>query len=202
MASSKVCLVLLASCDVKGFTFLLSFPKFSFVISCGIWKMAEQQHNCISDGEEDPEESQIDPIVVGDNDAEIRKNLFDEFDVATKQKTSTDSSSSGREYMKVYLRIRPFINEEIEAKENQNCLEKESATAVLMNAPKESFAFKNSARAGGEISHRFSFSNVFNEDTTQKKFFDETTLPLVADFIHGQNCLVFTYGVTNSGKVR
>lgn len=164
--------------------------------------MAEQQHNCISDGEEDPEECQIDPIVVGDNDAEIRKNLFDEFDVATKQKTSTDTSNSGREYMKVYLRIRPFINEEIEGKENQNCLEKESSTAVLMNAPKESFAFKNSTRAGGEISHRFSFSNVFNEDTTQKKFFDETTLPLVADFIHGQNCLVFTYGVTNSGKVR
>lgn len=172
------------------------------MISCGIWKMAEQQHNCISDGEEDPEECQIDPIVVGDNDAEIRKNLFDEFDVATKQKTSTDTSNSGREYMKVYLRIRPFINEEIEGKENQNCLEKESSTAVLMNAPKESFAFKNSTRAGGEISHRFSFSNVFNEDTTQKKFFDETTLPLVADFIHGQNCLVFTYGVTNSGKVR
>ncbi|KAJ7363560.1 hypothetical protein OS493_009719 [Desmophyllum pertusum] len=69
-----------------------------------------------------------------------------------------------------------------------------------MNAPKESFAFKNSTRAGGEISHRFSFTNVFDEETTQKSFFDDTTLPLVTDFINGQNCLVFTYGVTNSGK--
>lgn len=163
--------------------------------------MSKQHHSCISDGEEDPEEFEIDDHIPCDNVADIRKNLFEEFDVPAKQKTSSDSSSSGREYMKVYLRVRPFSNEEIEANENQHCVEKESPTAVLMNAPKDSFAFKNSTRAGGEISHRFSFSNVFDETTTQKKFFDETTLPLVADFIHGQNCLVFTYGVTNSGKV-
>lgn len=162
--------------------------------------MTEQQHNCLSDGEEDPEESQIDhPIICNNDDADIRKSLFDEFDVPAKQKTSSDSS--GREYMKVYLRVRPFSDEEIEGNENQQCVEKESRTAVLLNAPKESFAFKNSTRAGGEISHRFSFTNVFDEETTQKSFFDETTLPLVTDFIHGQNCLVFTYGVTNSGKV-
>ncbi|KAL9968581.1 hypothetical protein ACROYT_G020690 [Oculina patagonica] len=157
--------------------------------------MSEQQHNCVSDGEEDLDESQIDHPI--HNDADIRKNLFDEFDAPAKK---TSSESSGREYMKAYLRVRPFSNEEIEANENQQCVEKESRTSVLMNAPKESFAFKNSTRAGGEISHRFSFTNVFDEETTQKAFFDETTLPLVTDFIHGQNCLVFTYGVTNSGK--
>ena len=157
--------------------------------------MTEKQHNCLSDGEEDPDESRI----ICQNDADIRKNLFDEFDVPAKQKTSSDSS--GREYMKVYLRVRPFSDEEIEGNENQQCVEKEGRTTVLMNAPKESFAFKNSTRAGGEISHRFSFTNVFDEETTQKSFFDETTLPLVTDFIQGQNCLVFTYGVTNSGKV-
>ena len=57
--------------DVKCFplriSFLdLDFAVFSFVISCGIWKMAEQQHNCISNGEEDPEESKIDPIGVAE----------------------------------------------------------------------------------------------------------------------------------------
>lgn len=160
--------------------------------------MSEQQHNCVSDGEEDADESQNDHRVISNNFADIRKNLFDEFDVPAKK---TSSEGSGREYMKVYLRVRPFSNEEIEANENQQCVEKESSTTVLMNAPKESFAFKNSTRAGGEISHRFSFTNVFDKGTTQKSFFDETTLPLVTDFIHGQNCLVFTYGVTNSGKV-
>jgi len=161
--------------------------------------MTEQQQNTLSDGEEDPDESQINHPLICDNDADdIRKNLFDEFDVPAKQKTSSDS---GRECMKVYLRIRPFSDEEVERNENQHCVERESRTTILLNAPKESFAFKNSSRAGGEISHRFSFTDVFDEETTQKSFFDETTLPLVTDFIHGQNCLVFTYGVTNSGKV-
>ena len=164
--------------------------------------MSEKQQNCISDGEEEADECAIDDLAKDNNDVAIRKSLFDEFDVPAKvQKASSDSANSGREYVNVYLRIRPFSNEEIEAKENQQCLEKENESAVLLTAPKESFAFKNSIRAGGEISHRFSFSSVFDETTTQKKFFDETTLPLVADFIHGQNCLVFTYGVTNSGKV-
>ena len=143
----------------------------------------------------------IDDLASDAKVGDIRKNLFDDIEVPAKQKASADSSNSGQEYLKVYLRIRPFSNEEIDAKENQQCLEKESESAVLLNAPKESFAFKNSVRAGGEISHRFSFSTVFDETTTQKKFFDQTTLSLVAHFIHGQNCLVFTYAVTNSGKV-
>ncbi|KAK2570806.1 Kinesin-like protein KIF20B [Acropora cervicornis] len=162
--------------------------------------MSEQQQNSISDSEEEGNACVIDDLASDVKDTDIRKNLFEDFEVPAKQKGSSDSSNSGREYVKVHLRIRPFSNEEIDAKENQQCLEKENESAVLLNAPKESFAFKNSVRAGGEISHRFSFSSVFDETTTQKKFFDQTTLPLVADFIHGQNCLVFTYGVTNSGK--
>ena len=192
----KSLLVLLLDVEIGNLHIL---PTFSLkLVVCGK-EMTEQQQSCLSDGEEDPDESQIDHPIICHNDADVRKSLFDEFDVPAKQKTSSDSS--GREYMKVYLRVRPFSDREIEENENQPCVEKESRTTVLMNAPKESFAFKNSTRAGGEISHRFSFTNVFGEETTQKSFFDETTLPLVTDFIHGQNCLVFTYGVTNSGKV-
>lgn len=36
--------------------------------------------------------------------------------------------------------------------------------------------------------------------TAQSEFFRETTLPLVKDLLDGKNSLVFTYGVTNSGK--
>ena len=203
MVSSKVvllCAVVFRRLQnsLLNIVFCVTQIRFFYLLWC--LKMSEQQY-CISDGEEDPEECQIDDPINCTNNADIRKNLFDEFDVPAKEKTSSESSSSGREYMKVYLRVRPFSSEEIEANENQNCVVKESPSAVLLHAPKESFAFKNSTRAGGEISHRFSFSNVFGEETTQKKFFDESTLPLVADFIHGQNCLVFTYGVTNSGKV-
>lgn len=46
----------------------------------------------------------------------------------------------------------------------------------------------------------YTFSHVFPPNTTQSDFFTKTTLPLVRDVLQGQNGLLFTYGVTNSGK--
>ncbi|KAH9949432.1 P-loop containing nucleoside triphosphate hydrolase protein [Amylocystis lapponica] len=46
----------------------------------------------------------------------------------------------------------------------------------------------------------YTFSHVFPPDTIQSDFFRATTLPLVRDVLDGQNGLLFTYGVTNSGK--
>ena len=46
----------------------------------------------------------------------------------------------------------------------------------------------------------YTFSHVFPPSTTQYDFFTKTTLPLVQDVLQGQNGLLFTYGVTNSGK--
>ncbi|EGO05186.1 hypothetical protein SERLA73DRAFT_157806 [Serpula lacrymans var. lacrymans S7.3] len=41
---------------------------------------------------------------------------------------------------------------------------------------------------------------ILNLSTHQSEFFEKTTLPLVRDLLDGQNGLLFTYGVTNSGK--
>lgn len=49
-------------------------------------------------------------------------------------------------------------------------------------------------------SMKFTFSKVFDESTNQKFFFDETVQSTVREFLDGQNCLLFAYGVTNSGK--
>lgn len=46
----------------------------------------------------------------------------------------------------------------------------------------------------------YTFSHVFPPETTQSDFFGKTTLPLVRDVLDGQSGLLFTYGVTNSGK--
>lgn len=46
----------------------------------------------------------------------------------------------------------------------------------------------------------YTFSHVFPPDTQQPSFFSKTTLPLVRDVLEGRNGLLFTYGVTNSGK--
>lgn len=49
-------------------------------------------------------------------------------------------------------------------------------------------------------SSTYTFSHVFPPNTKQGDFFLKTTLPLVRDALEGQNALLFTYGVTNSGK--
>lgn len=46
----------------------------------------------------------------------------------------------------------------------------------------------------------YKFSHIFPPATQQSDFFTKTTLPLVRDLLEGQNALLFTYGVTNSGK--
>lgn len=43
----------------------------------------------------------------------------------------------------------------------------------------------------------YSFKRVFG---TQKELFDVVISPLVDDLIYGNNGLLFTYGVTGSGK--
>ncbi|XP_038669251.1 kinesin-like protein KIF23 isoform X3 [Scyliorhinus canicula] len=45
-----------------------------------------------------------------------------------------------------------------------------------------------------------SFKEVFGAFTTQKELFNVVARPLVEDLIHGKNGLLFTYGVTGSGK--
>ena len=66
--------------------------------------------------------------------------------------------------------------------------------------PKDSHTYKNATRGVTKSIAKYTFSHIFKEDTTQKEFFNDTMLGLVKDFIDGQNCLVFSYGVTSSGK--
>ncbi|PSR80701.1 hypothetical protein PHLCEN_2v6617 [Hermanssonia centrifuga] len=46
----------------------------------------------------------------------------------------------------------------------------------------------------------YTFSHIFPPSAQQSDFFAKTTLPLVKDVLEGQSGLLFTYGVTNSGK--
>lgn len=46
----------------------------------------------------------------------------------------------------------------------------------------------------------YSFSYVFQPDITQQDFFKATIYPCLKKFFNGDNLLIFSYGVTNSGK--
>ncbi|XP_052821444.1 kinesin-like protein KIF20B isoform X3 [Mya arenaria] len=104
------------------------------------------------------------------------------------------------DHMPVYLRIRPFSRDELEKDENQDCFSVESERTVVTHPPKDSHFFKNMTRGLCKSITKYTFSQIFNENTTQNDFFNSTMLNYVKDFIDGQNCLVFSYGVTNSGK--
>lgn len=70
-----------------------------------------------------------------------------------------------------------------------------------MTNPQDPQASRNQYRFSAlPPSSIYTFSHVFPPNTNQFDFFTKTTLPLVQDVLEGQNGLLFTYGVTNSGK--
>ncbi|NXL17732.1 KI20A protein, partial [Setophaga kirtlandii] len=104
------------------------------------------------------------------------------------------------EPLKVFLRVRPFSIAELESHESQGCVTIEDAQTVILNAPKESSAMKNSERGIGHAVHSFTFSQVFGPETTQSEFFEGSMKDIIRAYINGVNGLVFAYGVTNAGK--
>ncbi|XP_069710219.1 kinesin-like protein KIF20A [Phaenicophaeus curvirostris] len=102
--------------------------------------------------------------------------------------------------LKVFLRVRPFSIAELENHESQSCVTIEDPQTVILNAPRDSSALKNSERGIGHSVHRFTFSQVFGPETTQSEFFEGSMKEIVRAHVNGVNGLVFTYGVTNAGK--
>uniref|UniRef100_A0A2K5J681 Kinesin-like protein KIF23 n=1 Tax=Colobus angolensis palliatus TaxID=336983 RepID=A0A2K5J681_COLAP len=91
----------------------------------------------------------------------------------------------------VYCRVRPLGFPDQEC-----CLEVVNNTTVQLHTP-EGYRLN---RNGDYKETQYSFKQVFGTHTTQKELFDVVANPLVDDLIHGKNGLLFTYGVTGSGK--
>ncbi|XP_067350658.1 kinesin-like protein KIF20A isoform X1 [Channa argus] len=111
---------------------------------------------------------------------------------------SSDERSAER--VKVYLRIRPLSEVERERGEEQGCVAVQDVETLLLKAPKESQNMKTAERGITQSIHKFRFSKIFGPETTQQQFFECTMKNMVKDVLGGQNRLLYTYGVTNSGK--
>ena len=122
----------------------------------------------------------------------VKKQLFADLEAETPFR-----QASQRQAVLIYLRVRPKRPSEI-AKQDPDCFHQLGDNKIMAVPPKHSKTYKNSR---SETSHTFSFTHIFDPTIKQKELFDETLRPLLKDFFDGQNCLVFTYGVTNSGKV-
>ncbi|XP_075254209.1 uncharacterized protein LOC142345772 isoform X2 [Convolutriloba macropyga] len=98
----------------------------------------------------------------------------------------TTKSGGDKEHIQVYLRIRPLKPKETgvpyEVNANTSQLKIESANSITQKQSE------------------FSFSQIYDDGVSQKRLFEATVKPMLEEFVNGLNCLVFTYGVTNSGK--
>lgn len=111
-----------------------------------------------------------------------------------------DDRQTKKRSVVVFLRIRPKNQQEILSMD-ASCLHILSPRELQAVAPATSQTFKNKAgvRCPADSSQAFSFSHIFDTQTTQREIFEESMVPTLRDFFEGQNCLVFSYGVTNSG---
>ncbi|XP_061451499.1 kinesin-like protein KIF23 isoform X2 [Rhineura floridana] len=101
------------------------------------------------------------------------------------------SSNSLKDPVGVYCRLRPVIVPE------QECCIKVINTTTVQVHPPDGYRL---GRNGEYKEVQYSFKEVFNIGATQRHVFDVVARPLVDDLIHGKNGLLFTYGVTGSGK--
>lgn len=106
------------------------------------------------------------------------------------KKTPAKVRSSASDPVKVFCRIRPLHDDE------ESCVKVTSQTTVSLFPPETGGS--NRLANYKEIQHTFKY--VFDAKATQKEVFDHVALPLVENLIHGKNGLLFTYGVTGSGK--
>ncbi|XP_027956236.1 kinesin-like protein KIF23 isoform X2 [Eumetopias jubatus] len=101
------------------------------------------------------------------------------------------SQTSLKDPVGVYCRVRP-----LSLPDQECCIEVINNTTVQLHTP-EGYRLN---RNGDYKETQYSFKQVFGIHTTQKELFDVVANPLVDDLIHGKNGLLFTYGVTGSGK--
>uniref|UniRef100_A0A3P9LVV5 Kinesin-like protein n=1 Tax=Oryzias latipes TaxID=8090 RepID=A0A3P9LVV5_ORYLA len=104
------------------------------------------------------------------------------------------------EKVNVFLRIRPLTDLEKEQGEEQGSVTVQDDATVLLKAPRESQNSKTAEKGVTQSIHKFSFSKIFGPETTQQQFYDATLKTMINDVLKGQNRLLYTYGVTNSGK--
>ncbi|GIY42826.1 kinesin-like protein KIF20A [Caerostris darwini] len=109
---------------------------------------------------------------------------------------SVDAPKS--ENMKVYARVRPMLQRE-EDEGYRECIAAIDEETVRAVVPESSAKFKNSTHNSQDI-YDFKYSQAFGPEIGQFVFFEQTLKDTMQGFIEGQNCLIFSYGITNSGK--
>ncbi|XP_046433171.1 kinesin-like protein KIF23 [Neodiprion fabricii] len=98
---------------------------------------------------------------------------------------------TSRDPVQVYCRIRPMQYES-----DTSCMKVISPTTIVITSPESAANFRN----GNYKEIQTTFNQVFVPDVGQREVFNTVALPLIENLVKGKNSLLFTYGVTGSGK--
>lgn len=93
--------------------------------------------------------------------------------------------------MQVYCRVRPP-----KCEADLTCLKVTSPSTVVLTPPEMAINYK----AGNLRETQYTFKRVFDVNSQQKDVYGTVAEPLIENLIRGKNGLLFTYGVTGSGK--
>ncbi|XP_063372161.1 kinesin-like protein KIF23 [Cydia amplana] len=104
---------------------------------------------------------------------------------------SKQNLNGDRDPVQVFCRLRPMQRES-----DIPCMKIISPTTVLLTPPTTALSYRNE----NNKSMKYTFKEVFPPETPQQEVFDKVAYPLVEGLIKGKNGLLFTYGVTGSGK--
>ena len=114
-----------------------------------------------------------------------RRAMFQSVE-STPRNQLNNRNEENEEAVEVFCRIRPLkdVTELL-------CVRQTKEDMIQVVPPRESKASFPSS---------YTFKGVFNDRTSQKQVFNQVCLPLIKDCLEGKNGLLFTYGVTGSGK--
>ena len=91
----------------------------------------------------------------------------------------------------VFCRVRPLPSDG-----DLSCVRVKNSTTIVLTTPEQALAGK----IGVSKETQYIFKHVFESNATQQDVFAGVAQPLVENLIRGRNSLLFTYGVTGSGK--
>ncbi|XP_044268791.1 kinesin-like protein KIF23 [Tribolium madens] len=104
-----------------------------------------------------------------------------------KTTLSNPDISKKKDPVQVFCRLRP-----LKGNEESTCIKLLSPTTLALTTPAESKVARKEIHC--------KFKHIFTAYATQNEVFDHVAFPLLEDLLKGKNALLFTYGVTGSGK--
>lgn len=119
-------------------------------------------------------------------DARLRTQLSQENNVHNE-----NCQENQKDPVNVFCRVRPLPSDG-----DLSCVRVKNSNTIVLTSPEQTLGSKQ----GCSKETQYIFKHVFEYAATQQDVFAGVAQPLVENLIRGRNSLLFTYGVTGSGK--